>query len=80
MSRTHRKHCLDGYCITEWKPWAEKGLKGTGYEYWSRRIGYAFPGRHKYGKKKTHTFERAAERRLIHKLYHSDTIDLLISV
>ena len=36
--------------------------RGGGYEYWSRRIRFACPGRHKSGKKKTHTFERAKEK------------------
>lgn len=45
-----------------------EGLKGWGYEYWSSRAGYAMPGKHKSGKKKTHTLERAEKRRIIHKL------------
>ena len=42
--------------------------RGGGYEYWSRRIAVACPGKYKSGKKKTHTFERASNRRLIHDI------------
>ena len=47
---------------------ARHDRRGGGYEYWSRRINYAEPGKHKSGKKKTHTFERANERELIHDI------------
>ncbi len=65
MSRTYKNANPSGYTGQDNKPWSMKGLKGLGYEYWSRRIYYAMPGPYKYGKKKTHTKERAVERCMI---------------
>lgn len=67
MSRTYKKDNPSGYTGKEDKVWSMKGLKGLGYEYWSRRIGMACPGKYKSGKKKTHTFERAQKRALLYK-------------
>lgn len=68
MSRTYKRCSPTGYTGQYNKPWSMEGLKGWGYEYWSRRAGYAMPGKHKSGKKKTHTLERAEKRRIIYKL------------
>ena len=40
----------------------QKGFKGPGYDYWSRRPGPCSPG--KFSKKITHTIERQEARRL----------------
>ena len=56
---------------------ARDDRRGGGYDYGSKRLGNRHylnsPGKYKSGKKKTHTRERVAERRLIHTLESEGT-------
>lgn len=51
---------------------ARSDKRGGGYDYGSKRLGNKYylncPGKYKSGKKKTHTLERAEQRRIIYKL------------
>lgn len=67
MSRTTKKHCLDGWSLADRKPWTLRGLKGVGFEYWGRRPCSLW-GTGKDTKKMTHTVERAENRELKNEL------------
>ncbi len=67
MSRTERKHCLDGGAPTECKPWTMRNLKGAGFDYWGRRPCSMW-GPCKETKQMTHTVERSKNRELINEL------------